>query len=68
MILLYKFKTSQVFGDPHFLTYDSTPYSFMGSSCYYVLALDAEAYSWFVYGKTEPCGLYGIGTCLSGRA
>ncbi|XP_063688049.1 uncharacterized protein LOC134821265 isoform X2 [Bolinopsis microptera] len=54
--------TCAVFGDPHFLTYDQRPYSYMGT-CDNVLAMDCEMGRWFVYGRMRPCGKTG-GSCL----
>jgi len=54
--------TCAVFGDPHFLTYDQTAFSYMGT-CDNVLAMDCEFGRWFVYGRMRPCGKTG-GSCL----
>ena len=46
---------TQIYGDPHFNTFDLKKYDFMGQ-CDYVLAMDCEAAKWFVYGRMRPCG------------
>lgn len=54
----------QVFGDPHVVSFDGSIYNLPGSSCDYVLALDQDAGSWFIYGRMRPCGHLTEGVCL----
>lgn len=53
-------KSCQIFGDPHFNSFDGLGYDFNGQ-CDYVLAMDCEMGTWFIYGRLRPCG---GGTCL----
>ena len=52
----------QLFGDPHVMTYDGLSYTLPGSSCDYLLAMDADTYSWFIYGRMRHCGLAAPGS------
>ena len=54
----------QVFGDPHIITFDNVAYEYEGR-CEYVLAMDCQKMSWFVYGSFEICSTHGRGACLA---
>ena len=53
----------QIFGDPHIITFDDVAYEYEGR-CEYVLAMDCEKKTWFVYGSFGICSTHGRGACL----
>ena len=60
----YKSHFFQVFGDPHFVSFDGAIFNLPGASCDYVMALDQDAGTWFIYGRMRPCGSLAQGVCL----
>eukprot|EP00116_Pleurobrachia_bachei_P005743 sb/3466005/ len=58
-------RTCQVFGDPHIMTFDGKYFKGAMTSCTYLLALDRQDFTYFIYGTFSECGDKSPGTCLN---
>ncbi|XP_046856218.1 von Willebrand factor-like [Xenia sp. Carnegie-2017] len=59
---MYKQGTCSATGDPHYRTFDSKTYSFMGH-CRYIFARDCRSNNFSIEVQNTPCGTGGTVTC-----